>query len=117
MKRRNINKPKLAWTFLDGSNRVAVTLKSVAIGKGKYLPGWRWSKHVGAMTGKQSESHIGFILSGKMKVRSPSGIETLLNPGDAFEIGPRYDAWVVGKEACIALDFVCVNNQKKRASG
>tara|TARA_Y100000310_G_C20516984_1_gene731671 strand:+ start:80 stop:298 length:219 start_codon:yes stop_codon:yes gene_type:complete len=47
---------ELSWTFLDGSKRTAVTLKTVSIGKGEYLPGWQWSKHVGAKTGKKSES-------------------------------------------------------------
>jgi mannose-6-phosphate isomerase-like protein (cupin superfamily) len=62
--------------------------------------------HAGPQTRKQSENHIGYIISGRMKVKDPTGIETEINPGEAFEIGPGSDAWVFGKESCIALDFI-----------
>ena len=105
MKKENLNSSKLAWTFLDGSTRTAVILESVAIGKGEYLPGWQWSKHAGAMTGKPSEAHIGYIVSGKMTIKNPDETKITVGPGDAFEIGPRHDAWVDGDETCIAMDF------------
>ncbi len=108
MKKGNLDidkKQKLSWTFLDGSKRVAVVLETVAIGKGRYLPGWRWSKHVGAMTGKKAEAHVGYVISGRMKIKEPSGKESMVGPGDAFEIRPGHDAWVVGDQPCIALDF------------
>jgi len=95
---------KLSWTFLDGSKRTAVLLKTVAIGKGEYLPGWKWSQHVGAITGKKSEGHIGYILSGEMMVKGPDGKEMKVGPGEAFEAAPDSDAWVIGKSPCIALD-------------
>ena len=98
-----------SWTFLDGSNRVAVILNSVAIGRGEYLPGWRWSQHVGAQTGRPSQAHIGLILSGRMGILDSEGREVTLGPGDAFEIGPESDAWVVGDETCLALDFECLD--------
>ena len=28
--------------------------------------------------------------------------------GDAFEVQPDHDAWVVGDESCIAFDFKCM---------
>jgi|SRR3989344_241652 len=94
-----------SWTFLEGSERTAAILGSVVIGQGKYLPGWRWSEHVGKQTGKSSEAHIGLIVSGKMVIRSADGQEVAVGQGDAFEVGPGHDAWVVGDEPCIALDF------------
>lgn len=110
MSSKNIDKPDKSWTFLDGSTRSAVILDSIAIGKGKYLPGWKWSKHVGKMTGKKSEHHIGFILSGKMISKSPDGKEMVSGPGDAFELERGHDAWVLGNESCIALDFEYLGN-------
>ena len=94
-----------SWMFLDGSTRVAVVLESVAIGRGEYLPGWRWSVHVGAKSGKVSAAHIGYVLSGQMAICSSDGKEIIVSPGEAFEIGPGHDAWVVGNEPCVALDF------------
>lgn len=42
---------------------------------GTYQPGWSWSLHVGAITGKPSERHTGFIISGEMMVRGSYGNE------------------------------------------
>ena len=102
---KNINKGDKSWTFLDGSKRTVVILDSVAIGQGEYLPGWKWSEHVGAKTGKDSEAHIGFVISGQMIVQGVDGKETTIDPESAFEVKPGHDAWVVGDKPCIALDF------------
>jgi hypothetical protein len=102
---QNLDQPTKQFTFLDGSKRSVVVLDSVAIGRGKYLPCWQWSKHVGPQTGKSSAAHIGYIISGHMVVCSPYKKETKVGPGEAFEVGPNHDAWVVGDEPCLALDF------------
>ena len=91
--------------FIDGSRRSVVTLESARVGIGTYQSGWRWSLHAGPQTGKPSEGHIGYILSGCMAVRDSTGKVEELGPGEAFEVGPDHDAWVVGDESCIALDF------------
>lgn len=102
---KNLSDNEKSWTFLDGSKRTAVILGSVAIGRGTYLPGWRWSEHVGRMTGKTSQAHIGYIISGSMVVVGADGEQVTVGPGDAFEVGPGHDGWVVGDEPCVALDF------------
>jgi quercetin dioxygenase-like cupin family protein len=73
---------------------------------GSYQPWWKWSLHADPQTGKQSENHVGYIISGRVKVQDTTGIEKEIRPGYAFEIGPGSDAWVIGDEPCIALDFI-----------
>jgi len=107
-------KTKLSWTFLDGSTRKAVVLENVAIGKGEYLPGWRWSKDVGKMSGKKSEAHVGYVVSGEMMLRGPDGTESKVGPGEAFEISSGHDAWVVGDVPCVALDFEDLRNKNSK---
>ncbi len=92
-------------TFIDGSARSIVRLRSAVVGLGTYQPGWKWSLHAGAQTGKPSENHIGYIISGNMVVQDASGSEQEIGPGEAFELAPGSDAWVVGSAPCIALDF------------
>ncbi len=91
-------------TFLDGSEYWAIELPSVRIGLGHFRPGWVWSEHAGAQTGMESRDHIGIIQSGRMAVQSADGSRIEMGPGDAFEVGPGHDAWVVGDETCVALD-------------
>ncbi len=38
-------------------------------------------------------------------VRDSSGNESLVHAGEAFEVAENHDAWVVGDEPCVALDF------------
>ena len=102
---KNLDSIENQQMFVDGSKRTVVVLESVAIGRGEYLPGWKWSEHAGRQTGRSSEAHIGYILTGQMVIRTTGGREVLVGPGDTFEVQPGHDAWVVGDESCIALDF------------
>jgi len=70
---KSFNSVEDSRIFLDGSKRSVIVLESVAIGRGEYLPGWRWSLHAYPQIGKNSEAHIGYVLSGQMAVRSASG--------------------------------------------
>lgn len=92
--------------FIDGSTRSYTALRTAAIGLGTYQPGWRWSLHAGSQTGKDSENHIGYIISGRMMVSDTSGNQVEIEAGCAFEMEPGSDAWVIGDEPCVALDFI-----------
>ena len=92
-------------SFLDDSTRAVVALPSVVIGRGDYLPGWRWSRHAGPQPGRPADRHVGYVLSGTMWVRSAGGEERAVSAGEAFEVGPGHDAWVEGDEPCVALDI------------
>jgi hypothetical protein len=91
--------------FPDGSTRARSVLRTAAVGFGTYQPGWRWSRHAAPQTGRRSENHVGYVISGRMMVRDAGGSEILMTPGCAFEVGPGHDAWVVGDDPCVALDF------------
>ncbi len=102
---KNLWNPDQSRVFQDGSHRRTVLLKTAEIGLGTYQPGWQWSIHAGSQTGKKSENHVGYIISGYMMIQGSDGSEKKVGPGDGFEVLPGHDAWVVGKEPCIALDF------------
>ena len=38
-------------------------------------------------------------------VRGSDGRDVTVSPGEAFEATPEHDAWVLGDEPCVALDF------------
>ena len=102
---KSLETPDGSDVFLDESRRSRITLATVVLGRGMYRPGWRWSAHVQPMAGHESEAHVGYIISGRMIVRGPDGAQVEVGPGDAFEAPPGHDAWVVGDEPCVALDF------------
>jgi hypothetical protein len=105
MDRKSLDSPDRTQVFLDGSERTVVRVGPATIGRGTYRPGWCWSEHVRPLAGKDSAAHIGYVLAGRMIVRTKAGTETEATAGDAFAVEPGHDAWVTGDEPCVALDF------------
>jgi hypothetical protein len=50
-------------------------------------------------------SHLGYVVSGRMKVTMDHGSEGEAGPGDVVALPPGHDAEVVGGETCVLLDF------------
>ena len=84
-----------------------VNLDSGPVGLGTFEPGWKWSEHVGPIAGTDScqVHHLGYVVSGRMKVVMDDGSEGEVGPGDVCDIPPGHDAWTVGEEACVMVDF------------
>jgi len=103
---KHFNKPDEIRT-LPKTQIEVVHLGETTLMRAIFQPGWRWSECVKPSVGTESceVSHINYIISGRMKIRMDNGEEKEMGPGDAAEISPGHDAWVVGNEPCIALDF------------
>ena len=84
-----------------------VNVAGRTIGKGTFEPGWRWSENIKpiAQTDSCQVSHLGYVLSGRMKVFMDSGSEEEVGPNQVFAIPPGHDAEVVGDEPCVMVDF------------
>lgn len=105
---KDLGKSTNVRKFIDGSTRSSEILDTSYVGLGTYQPGWKWSKHAGKQTGKPSERHVGYIISGSFVVKGADGKEKIVGPGQAFELSPGHDAWVNGDVPCVALDFGCI---------
>jgi quercetin dioxygenase-like cupin family protein len=77
----------------------------MTIGRATYEPGWRWSNHVGPLMGKKTceVAHVGVVLAGRATAAMNDGRVVEMKAGDAFEIAPGHDSWVVGDEPYISL--------------
>lgn len=84
-----------------------VTLGEVTVGRAVFQPGWRWSVDVKPAAGTElcEAAHMGYVIAGRERVQMADGTQVDLGPGDAFVIGPGHDAWVLGDEPCVTLDF------------
>lgn len=78
-----------------------------SIGMGVFEPGWKWSKDVQPLAGTKScqAAHTCYIVSGSMEILMDDGSRGMLSAGDVAYIPPGHDAWVVGGEACLMVDF------------
>jgi ethanolamine utilization protein EutQ (cupin superfamily) len=72
-----------------------------------FEPGWRWSECVKPVAGTDScqVDHLGYCVAGRLHVRMNDGTELDFEAGDAMRIPPGHDAWVVGDEPYVAVDF------------
>ena len=72
-----------------------------------YQPGWRWSTHVRPSVGGEwcQARHVGVVLSGRVAVLLQDGTALRFGPNDVFDIPPGHDAWVVGDEPFVQLEW------------
>jgi class 3 adenylate cyclase len=84
-----------------------VELGELTIGRAIFEPGWRWSEHVKPIVGTEScqVHHLGYVVSGHLHVEMTDGASMDVMGGDAFEIPPDHDAWVIGDEPWISVDW------------
>lgn len=114
---KNLGSPDETREFDRGKMDV-VTLDDVTVGRAVFEPGWKWSECVRPIAGTESceVPHVGYVISGRMQVRMDDGAELALSPGDAVTIPPGHDAWVLGDEPCVMLDFSGADQYAKGAS-
>ena len=48
---------------------------------------------------------LGYLLSGTLHVATEDGGDAEIRPGEAYEIQPGHDGWVVGEESVMAVEF------------
>jgi hypothetical protein len=85
-----------------------VNLTGFTVGRAELRPGWRWSTDIKPLVGTDTcpGLHRSYVVSGRMHVAMGDGRELELGPGDAHLVGPGHDAWVLGDEPCVTIDFI-----------
>ncbi len=103
---KNLDTPDDKRSFERGELG-SVTLGGVTFSRAVLRPGWRWSEDIQPMVGTDSCQvvHVAVVISGGFHVQMADGEELELGPGDAHVVGPGHDAWVLGDEPCVVLDF------------
>ncbi len=115
LQRRRFSEPSDVRTIPRGRIDV-VDLDDTVVGRMSYEPGWRWSVDVKPIAGTDTclYHHLGVVLSGHLRAQMPDGTELELGPGDVFEIPPGHDAWVVGDEPWVSIDFEAMRTYGKQ---
>jgi Adenylate cyclase, family 3 (some proteins contain HAMP domain) len=91
----------------EGGRTEIFEMAEFVIGRMIMEPGWTWQKNVRPIAGTDRcmYHHLGYVLSGRLGVRMPDGSEAVMGPDEMYEIPPGHDAWVIGDEAWVAIDF------------
>jgi ketosteroid isomerase-like protein len=93
--------------FAAHGHAVVGSAGGLTLMRGTFEPGWRWSVDVSPIAGTPScrTHHLGYVLSGTMRVRMDEGTESTVTAGDLFDLAPGHDAWVEGDQPCVMVDY------------
>ncbi|MDQ6794856.1 MAG: hypothetical protein M3067_08590 [Chloroflexota bacterium] len=106
LQRKLLAKPDEVRPFAHG--RVEIfELDDMVAGRMVFEPGWRWSLDVKPIAGTPScqYHHFGIVLSGTLHVEMDDGVSLEIGANSLFEMPPGHDAWVVGDEPWVTIDF------------
>ena len=103
---KSLNLPEEVRKFDKGKVEI-VKIAGATIGRATFEPGWKWSTCVKPLANTNScqAAHFGYQVSGTMTTRMDDGTEKISKAGDILNIPPGHDAWVVGNEAVVVVDF------------
>ncbi len=84
-----------------------VALDDANVGHCRFEPGWRWSETMGPMLGTTScpMRHLGYTVSGSIRVVMDDGQALDIGPDEVFDIPPGHDKWVLGDEAWVTIEW------------
>ena len=103
---KNFKTPEEVRDFPKGKVEL-VNVGGALVGKATLEPGWRWSESVKpiAKTDSCQAPHFQYHVSGVLRVRMDDGTEFDCKAGDVAMLPPGHDAWVVGDEPVVLVDF------------
>ena len=94
---KNLDKAKLETVRINGGVVGRLTLE----------PGWRWSQHLKPAVGTEwcEAPHFQYHASGRLRIKMADGTEFEAGPGAVTSLPSGHDAWVVGNEQVVLIDF------------
>jgi class 3 adenylate cyclase len=95
-----------------------ITVGALSFGREILLPGWRWSRDVQPIAGTDrcEFHHVGYTVSGGWVCEDRDGSQTEIGPGDIYDTPPGHDAWVIGDEPCVMIDFQGIEDWAARGA-
>jgi hypothetical protein len=94
-----------------------ITIGGGPVGRMTFEPGWRWSNDVKPIAGTDSceAPHFQYHLSGRLGIRMDDGTEITAGPGEITSLPSGHDAWVIGDEAVVVIDWFGASNYARPA--
>jgi hypothetical protein len=102
-------------TFTHGRLEL-LQMESGPVGRLVLEPGWRWSNDVKPVAGTEwcEAPHFQYLVSGRLHVIMKDGRQFDLGAGSVSHLPAGHDAWVVGNEPVVLVDWYGAGNYAKR---
>jgi hypothetical protein len=103
---KNFAKPDEVREFPNGKLEL-VKIGGATVGRATLQPGWKWSTSVQPLAKTKSceASHFQYHVSGVLMVKMDDGSVLECKAGDVSLLPMGHDAWVVGNEPVVVVDF------------
>ena len=103
---KSFGKPDEVREFPQGRLEL-IKIGGATVGRAILQPGWRWANSVQPLAKTKSceASHFQYHVSGVLMVRMDDGTEIECHPGGVSFLPSGHDAWVVGDEPAVIVDF------------
>jgi hypothetical protein len=90
--------------------RTTVELVKIAggeVGRYTFEPGWRWAECIKPIVGTDScqVEHVGYVVSGSLHIQHDDGSTGEATPGTVYRIAAGHDAWVLGDQPVVVVEF------------
>jgi hypothetical protein len=111
---RSFDSPDETRAFPNGRAEI-LSVGGGEVGRLVLEPGWRWSNDVKpiAQTDSCEAPHFQYHLSGQLEIRMDDGTELIAGPGDITSLPSGHDAWVVGDDQVVVVDWYGASNYAK----
>jgi hypothetical protein len=111
---KTFEKPEETREFPNGRAEI-LTVSGAELGRLVFQPGWRWSNDLKSIAGTESceAPHFQYHVSGRLAIRMDDGTEFEAGPGDVTSLPRGHDAWVVGDEPVVVVDWFGASNYAK----
>jgi quercetin dioxygenase-like cupin family protein len=105
--KKNFSTPDETRPIKKGRVEILHLAPEVPVMRVTFEPGWKWSECVKpvAKTDSCQVPHLQYVVSGRIVIKMDDGSETEYGPGDLGYVPPGHDAWVVGNEPFVAIDY------------
>lgn len=113
---RGFDRPDDVREFEHGRAEV-LEMAGGTIGRLVLHPGWQWSKDVKPIAGTDwcEAPHFQYNVSGTLHVKMSDGNEFDVGPGWVSSLPQGHDAWVVGDEDVVLVDWYGASEYAKRS--
>lgn len=113
--RKQLTSPDETRAFEKGKVEL-VNIGGGTVGRFTLEPGWRWSKHVKPIAGTEwcEAPHFQYHVSGRLHILMSDGTEFEVGPGEISWLPSGHDAWVVGDEPVVLIDWAGAIDYAKR---
>ncbi|MFI4937001.1 MAG: cupin domain-containing protein [Candidatus Berkiellales bacterium] len=103
---KSFGKPEEVREFPHGRVEI-IKVGGITLGRATFEPGWKWSTSVQPIAKTKScvAPHFQYHVAGVLKIKMDDGTELECRPGDVSLLPSGHDAWVVGNENVIIVDF------------